>query len=38
MKSKYIRAIGIDLGPASSFVSDRHNLLVSEDTARRKTT
>jgi len=25
-------------GPASSFVSDRYNLLVSEDTARRKTT
>jgi hypothetical protein len=38
MKSKYIRAIGIDLGPASSFVSDRHNLLMNEDTAWRKTT
>lgn len=25
-------------GPVSSFVSDRYNLLVSEDTARRKTT
>jgi hypothetical protein len=38
LKSKYIRAIGIDLGPVSSIVSDRYNLLVSEDTARRKTT
>jgi Zn-dependent peptidase ImmA (M78 family) len=27
-----------DYGPVSSIVSDRYNLLVSEDTARRKTT
>ena len=38
MKSGSIRTIGIDLGTASSFVSDRYNLLMNEDTAWRKTT
>jgi hypothetical protein len=38
MKPGKLRAIGIDLGPTSSFVSDRYNLLMNEDTAWRKTT
>jgi len=38
MKPSKLRAIGIDLGTTNSFVSDRHNLPMNEDTAWRKTT